>query len=48
MIWNPLEQLRIILERRKVTLYASADMPKSYGGGDSVSDHLYTWSFRGD
>lgn len=32
MIWNPLEQLSIILERRKVTLYASADMPKSYHG----------------
>lgn len=29
MIWKPLEQLNIILERRKVTLYASADMPKS-------------------
>lgn len=30
MIWNPLEQLRMILERRKVTLYASAEIPKSY------------------
>jgi hypothetical protein len=41
MIWNPLEQLKIILERRNVTLYASADMPKSYGGGDSVYDSVH-------
>lgn len=48
MIWNPFEQLKIILERRKVTLYASADMPKSYGGSDLVSDHLRTCSGRED
>jgi hypothetical protein len=39
MIWKPLEQLRIILDRRNVTLYASAEIPKSCS--DTASQHVH-------